>query len=168
MRRILILFFISSVFAISGKAAADWDNRPENLNPEEKCFRDSITSFAQNFIGIPYKWGGATKDGFDCSGFVYFVFKQFGITVSRSSSAYEGIGEKVALEASLPGDIILFTGTDATKRKVGHLGIVLKNEAGELDFIHSSSSKKHFGVTITRYYSSGYVKRFLRVINVIS
>lgn len=65
-----------------------------------------------------------------------------------------------------PADILLFTGTDASRRKVGHVGIVLKNENGIIEFIHSSSSKKHFGVTVTRYNESGYVKRFLRAISI--
>ena len=76
-------------------------------------------------------------------------------------------GEKVDLKKAKPADIMLFTGTDASKKKVGHVGMVLRNENGVIDFIHASSSKKHFGVTITRYNSSGYLKRFLRVINVL-
>ena len=98
----------------------------------------------------------------------WFKNKVSGIKVSRASSGYENKGEKVEQNSCQAGDIILFTGTNAAIRKVGHAGIVLKNENGIIDFIHSSSSKKHFGVTITRFNESGYVKRFLRVINVIS
>ncbi|MCG8573974.1 MAG: C40 family peptidase [Flavobacteriales bacterium] len=129
--------------------------------------RDSIVDYASQYLGTPYKWGGASEGGFDCTGFVYFVFKKFGIKVSRASSGYENVGEPRKLEESIPGDIILFTGTDASIRKVGHAGIVYKNEDGMIDFIHSSSSKKHFGVVITRYNNSGYLKRFLRVINIL-
>lgn len=138
------------------------------LPAEEICLRDSIVDYAQCHLGIPYVWGGTSTKGFDCTGFIYFVFKNFGIKVSRASSGYtDETGEKVDMTESKPGDIMLFTGTDHTKRKVGHAGIVLQNNNGVIDFIHSSSSKKHFGVTITRYNESGYVKRFLRVINVI-
>ncbi|MBD3636305.1 MAG: C40 family peptidase [Crocinitomicaceae bacterium] len=126
-----------------------------------------MVDYAQCQLGIPYVWGGTSNKGFDCTGFVYYVFKRFGIKVSRASSGYEDFGEAVDLKESRPGDIMLFTGTDPSKRKVGHAGIILKNENGQVDFIHSSSSKKHFGVTITHYNESGYVKRFLRVINVI-
>ena len=159
---ILLLFLSNAITAHQSFAKTqDIDNE------EELVIRDSITTYAQQFIGIPYKWGGSSTEGFDCTGFVYFVFKHFGIKVSRASSGYENVGEKVELEKARPGDIMLFTGTDASKRVVGHAGIVLKNIGGMIDFIHASSSKKHFGVTITRYNASGYVKRFLRVINVI-
>lgn len=130
--------------------------------------RDSIVQYATEFIGTPYQWGGHSEGGFDCTGFVYYVFKKFGITVSRASSGYENKGPEVPLKESVPGDIILFTGTNPSKRKVGHAGIIYRNVDGEIDFIHSSSSKKHFGVVITRYNNSGYPKRFLRVINVLS
>lgn len=129
--------------------------------------RDSIVNYAQSFLGTPYVWGGSQPQGFDCSGFVYYIFNKFGVKLSRASAGYEGKGETVELESCKPADLILFTGTDHTKRKVGHLGIVIQNNNGTVDFIHSSSSKKHFGVCITRYNQSGYVKRFLRVINVL-
>lgn len=153
------LFSINSVAAVS-------TYRYEATSPEIMK-RDSIINYAQEHVGIPYKWGGTTSSGFDCTGFVYFVFKKFGIKVSRASSGYENTGEKVGIDVAQPGDIMLFTGTNSSIRKVGHAGIVLKNDKGNVDFIHSSSSKKHFGVTITRYNESGYMKRFLRVITVL-
>ncbi len=129
--------------------------------------RDSIVHYASGFIGVPYIWGGASAQGFDCTGFVHFVFKKFGIAVSRASSGYENKGIVREIAEAKPGDIMLFTGTNETVRKVGHAGIVLRNEQGVVDFIHSSSSEKHCGVTITRYNESGYVKRFLRIIDVL-
>ncbi len=157
---ISLLFF--SLIGFSAKTEVDSIIEPELI------LRDSIVDYAQEFIGIPYKWGGATTSGFDCTGFVYFVFKKFGIKVSRASSGYENVGEKRDFENALAGDIMLFTGTKPEIRKVGHAGIVLQNKDGVIDFIHSSSSKKHFGVTITRYNASGYEKRFLRIINVLN
>ena len=142
----LITSFSISFFSFSGRAISN----PIEKDKSELCLRDSIVSYAQEYVGVPYVWGGATTEGFDCTGFVYYVFKKFGIHVSRASSGYENFGEK-----------------DHTKKKVGHAGIVLQNEGGLIDFIHSSSSKNHFGVTITRYNASGYVKRFLRVIKVL-
>lgn len=161
MRTSLVIILISS--SIYG-----WGYNNSLTEGEETNLRDSIASYAQEFIGTPYIWGGSSIKGFDCTGFVYFVFKKFGIKVSRASSGYENKGDVVDTDSCQVGDVILFTGTNAAIRKVGHAGIILKNENGMIDFIHSSSSKKHFGVTITRFNDSGYVKRFLRVINVIS
>ena len=131
-------------------------------------YRDSIVNYAKSFLGVPYNYGGTSKKGFDCSGFIYYVFKQFNRSVPRVSSAYNSFGEAQELLNCKPADIIVFTGTNSSIRKPGHLGLVLKNADGNIDFIHASSSKKHYGVTITRYNSSNYVKRFLKVISVIN
>jgi len=130
--------------------------------------RDSIVNFAGHYLGTPYLYAGATEKGFDCTGFVYFVFNHFGIKTSRASSGYESVGEKRETENALAGDIILFTGTNSEIRKVGHAGIIYTSKDGEIYFIHSSSSKNHYGVTITHFNeSAGYQKRFLRIINIL-
>ncbi|MDX1349058.1 MAG: C40 family peptidase [Putridiphycobacter sp.] len=129
-------------------------------------YRDSLVSFASTLTGVPYHYGGASEKGFDCSGFVYYVFKYFNQSVPRSSAAYQNFGLKVSIDAAKPGDVIVFTGTNSAIRKPGHVGIVYKNENGLLDFIHASSSRKNYGVTITRYNNSGYEKRFLSVISI--
>src|SRR5687768_13606220 len=78
---------------------------------------DSITSnlinFAQSLKGTPYRYGCSDpKKGFDCSGFVMYVFKHFQMTVPRSSIDFTKVGKEVELKEALPGDLILFTGTD--------------------------------------------------------
>ena len=76
--------------------------------------RDRITSFAQTFLKTPYIWGGASPKGFDCTGYLYFIYKHFGIKVSRASSGYENVGKTLELASVKPADILLFTGTDCT------------------------------------------------------
>jgi cell wall-associated NlpC family hydrolase len=76
------------------------------------------------------------------------------------------LGEKIELENALPGDIILFSGTDKNKSRIGHVGLVSKIENDELFFLHSSSSKKHYGVTETNFPQSGYPKRFIKIIRI--
>lgn len=134
----------------------------------ESELRDSIVCFASDYLDTPYVYAGRSPSGFDCTGFVYFVFNHFGIVTSRASSGYENVGEFVETDCAQPGDIILFTGTNSDIRKVGHAGIIYQNADGMLYFIHSSSSRNHFGVTITLLNTSaGYQKRFLRVINIL-
>lgn len=162
MKIVITLFFLS----LGLTSNASQNRRLTNLG-EQLVLRDSIVTYAQEFLGTPYKWGGSSTSGFDCTGFVHYVFKNFGIVVSRASSGYENFGEEVPFNSAQSGDIMLFTGTNSSIRKVGHAGIVLRNKEGVVDFIHSSSSKKHWGVTITRYNESGYEKRFLKTINVI-
>lgn len=130
--------------------------------------RDSLSveliELAKSQVGVPYKYATSNPDvSFDCSGFTSYVYGSFDISNSRSSKAYGALGEQVTLESCLPGDCIVFSGTAAGSTTIGHVGIVVSNDENGLTFIHCSSSKKHFGVIITDYYTSNYPKRFLQV-----
>ena len=125
--------------------------------------KDSLVNYAKSFIGTPYKWGGSSSAGFDCSGFVSFVFRHFGITLSHGARDYYFIENNVSLDSCRKGDIILFTGTNFSRKSVGHVGIIISNPGEPVVFIHSSSSRKHWGVTITNYYESAYPKRFMGI-----
>ena len=119
-----------------------------------------VVSFAQTLMGTPYLYGSTDPaKGFDCSGFITYVFNHFDITVPRSSIDFTNVGKEVSAAEAKGGDLILFTGTDSTERFVGHMGIVVSN-SDSLRFIHSSSGKAN-GVTVTalnKYYQGRYVK----------
>lgn len=123
-----------------------------------------LIAFAQTLKGTPYKYACSDpKKGFDCSGFVQYVFNRFQIQVPRSSIAFTNIGQSVDLSSAQPGDLILFTGTNASIRKVGHVGIITQTGGG-ITFIHASSGKAH-GVTETLL-GPHYEKRFIKVVRV--
>lgn len=123
-----------------------------------------LLAFAKSLIGTPYRYGSTDPvNGFDCSGFITYVFNHFNIAVPRSSVAFTNYSTKVELAEAKPGDLILFTGTDSTVREVGHMGLITEvNDS--IQFIHSSSGKAH-GVTITPL-NSYYMGRFVKVIRV--
>ncbi|MCE0557156.1 MULTISPECIES: C40 family peptidase [unclassified Motilimonas] len=124
-----------------------------------------IIDFARQFKGTEYVWGGASPSGFDCSGYIKYVYNEFDISIPRVTRAYHTLFDReVPLEEAQVGDLIVFTGTDAKIRQPGHAGIISEIDEGKLMFLHSSSSKKHFGVSETNYYKSGYPKRFLKII----
>jgi cell wall-associated NlpC family hydrolase len=126
---------------------------------------DAIVAFAKTLIGTPYRYGSTDpKVGFDCSGFITYVFNHFGISVPRSSIDFTNVGKAVDEKDAKQGDLILFTGTDSTERHVGHMGIVVSNQNNQLEFIHSTSGKK-YGVTITPF-SDYYHSRFVKVIRI--
>ena len=130
----------------------------QNAKPQE------IVNFAQTLIGVPYKYGSTNPaEGFDCSGFITYVFRHFNIAVPRSSIDFTNVGHEVPAANAATGDLILFTGTDSTNREVGHMGIVTEN-VDSLRFIHSTSGKK-YGVTITPL-NEYYLKRFVKVIRI--
>jgi cell wall-associated NlpC family hydrolase len=97
----------------------------------------NIVNFAKKFIGVRYVYGGKSPRGFDCSGFIGYVYKNFGINLSRSAQSMYTNGIKVSRSALKAGDILFF---DASPRKssgaVDHAGIYLGND----NFIHASSS----------------------------
>ena len=119
-----------------------------------------IVNYAKTLIGTPYLYGSTDPaKGFDCSGFITYVFNRFKIAVPRSSIDFTAVGKEVSAAQAKEGDLILFTGTDSTERFVGHMGIVVENK-DTLRFIHSTSGRQH-GVTITplnKYYQGRYVK----------
>ena len=125
----------------------------KNINPQE------LVNYAQRWMNVKYKYASSDPaEGFDCSGFISFVFNHFNIAVPRSSVEFTNKGFAVEEAQAKPGDLILFTGTDSTIRIVGHMGIIVSN-TDSLRFIHSSSGKAD-GVTITalnNYYRGRFV-----------
>jgi cell wall-associated NlpC family hydrolase len=128
---------------------------------------DSIVAFAKTLIGTPYKFGcTAPETGFDCSGFITYVFSHFHVKVPRSSVDFTNEGTPVAAGKERPGDIILFTGTNPQIRTVGHIGIIVSNVNGLLTFIHASSSKE-MAVIITEM-NDRYRARFVKIIRLVN
>jgi cell wall-associated NlpC family hydrolase len=143
-----------SISILSGDTVIE-NKLPEIATP------DSIVAFARTLIGTPYLYASTDpKKGFDCSGFITYVFNHFNIVIPRSSVDFTNYGEDVTIEDAKQGDLILFTGTDSAIRIVGHMGIVENVREGKLHFIHSTSGKGK-GVVITpfeKYYQSRFVK----------
>lgn len=130
---------------------------------------DSIVLFAKQFIGVKYMYACASaQKGFDCSGFVNYVYKNFNINVPRSSRDFLYFGKTIHIDSCRAGDVIVFKGTNASNSQPGHVGIVTVHNQKELFFIHSSSDKKHSGIKISDYNAyENYKKRFIKVIRVL-
>ena len=94
-----------------------------------------ILAKATQYLGTPYVYGGASPSGFDCSGFVYYVYGTFGISVGRTPDAQYSAGTVVDKANLQPGDIVLFANTYASG--ISHSGIY----AGNGQFIHSPNSR---------------------------
>jgi murein DD-endopeptidase / murein LD-carboxypeptidase len=162
---LVALVWLAVAFCCSARPRAYSPGRPHSLF-YNGITGDSILQFAQSLIGIRYREAASDpKHGFDCSGFVSYVFKNFNFVVPRTAREFFYIGEKIRFEDARPGDIILFTGTKKRSRKVGHMGIVYCNDGGEFKFIHSTSGKEH-GVTITTMNES-YRHRFVQIIRLL-
>lgn len=126
---------------------------------------DSLVAFAKTLVGIPYLYASTDpQKGFDCSGFITYVFNHFNIAVPRSSVDFTNFGKEIVIEKAKPGDLILFTGTDSSDLIVGHMGIVESTIDDTLRFIHSTSGKAK-GVVITPF-ENYYKSRFVKVVRI--
>jgi len=126
---------------------------------------DEVVTFAETLIGVKYKYGSVIKEnGFDCSGFINYVFNHFKIRVPRTSADFTNAGKEIPIKDSKRGDIILFTGSNPRSGIVGHMGIITQNKKGELKFIHAVEAG---GVMISGM-NSYFVPRFVKVNRVFS
>ena len=115
-----------------------------------------LISYAKQFIGIRYKWGGTTTKGFDCSGYTQYIMRHFGASIPRVSRDQANGGAAVKKENLRVGDLVFFA-KSATNRTINHVGIYI----GSGNFIHSSSGGGGKGVTISNLNSGSYAKRYV-------
>jgi cell wall-associated NlpC family hydrolase len=107
----------------------------------------SVVSIAEQYLGVPYRWGGASPSGFDCSGLVMYVFAQVGVSLPHSSYAQYGMGSAVSRDQLQPGDLVFFDG-------LGHVGIYV----GGGSFIHAPHTGDVVKISsISGWYASTYV-----------
>jgi cell wall-associated NlpC family hydrolase len=127
--------------------------------------RDDIVNFGMELLGTPYVEASSSKAGFDCSGFVYYVFRHHKIQVPRSSSQFKNFGKEIPIENVKKGDILLFL--SPTRNSIGHIGIVTNPKGKHSDFIHASSGRD-MKVIISSLKQEGYTRRFVKAIDVLS
>jgi cell wall-associated NlpC family hydrolase len=125
----------------------------------ESFIRGRIVQTALACRGAPYKYGGRTMDGFDCSGFIYYVFYEaVGIEMPRSTEGLWKGGAPAAVESLKPGDIVVFT---TVRSGASHAGIVTENSAAGVRFVHAASDGPQLGVIVSgleeRYYKTRYM-----------
>ena len=113
---------------------------------------DSLIKFATSLLGSKYRYGGESPKGFDCSGFVRYVFKQFGIDLVHSSAGqFKSLSRKVDKSDLTSGDLVFF---GSSAKKINHVGIYI----GDNKFIHASTPKT--GVIISSLSESYYSTRY--------
>lgn len=132
----------------------------------QKPWRIDLIRFAMKYLGRPYRSGGKSPSGFDCSGFTGFVFSHFGLRLPSHSGSQAMVGEKVSLKEAQKGDLAFFGWKTKKGVLVNHAAIVVSNPGEPLKIIHSATGK---GITLTAINQSGYWKRmllFVRRVNV--
>ena len=127
-----------------------------------KNVKNEIVSKIQTYLGSPYLEGGATKNGFDCSGLIFATCKEYNITLPRTSLEMSTIGTILEISDVKKGDLIFFKTNG--NNKINHVGMVVEVLDDQLKFIHSSTNK---GVIISSTKDSYYNKTFAQLNRVI-
>ena len=119
---------------------------------------DEVVLYAAQFLNTPYRYGGATPQGFDCSGYVQYVYRKFGYTLPRTVSDQMKQGFKVKNKNLKPGDLVFFKGRDIKSRTAGHVGMVVQaRKNGQFLFIHASNSGVKIDDSRQTYYQPRYI-----------
>jgi len=132
----------------------------ENSN-ENKL--DKIIDFAKTFEGTPYRYGGTTKDGMDCSGLVYTAFGNENVELPRISRDMATKGVEIPKREAIEGDLIFFK-TSRRSSAISHVGIITKVKRDEIMFIHSSTSS---GVITSSLEENYWKKAFVKIMRII-
>jgi cell wall-associated NlpC family hydrolase len=144
--RVLALAVVLALFA--GCAS-----KPKKPAMARRPAGSPVVSYALSFQGTPYTWGGETpEEGFDCSGFVQYVYARHGVRLPRTARQMAGALPPLDGRSRLPGDLVFF---NTTGEPYSHVGIYIGNNA----FVHSSSAKG--GVIVSSLDKPYWVEHFL-------
>ncbi|MCS7065199.1 MAG: LysM peptidoglycan-binding domain-containing C40 family peptidase [Fimbriimonadales bacterium] len=129
---------------LSGKA-----DRSEPSRPNGSVTARRVLEIASRYLGRPYRYGGSSSRGFDCSGFALHVYRSVGVNLPHSSSAQARVGKPVPRHQLQPGDLVFFR---TRGRRISHVGIYIGNGK----FIHASSARGRVRIDSL---NEGYYKR---------
>ncbi len=166
-----IFFFLASSATLHAqlfleKGYEDNDDQKENVTcadtdkatSDDALIRD-LLDYADQYVGKRYRSGATGPHAFDCSGYTSFVFKRFGYELPHSSAGQSYVGDPVEPGDWRPGDLVFFNGYRVGGTRVGHVGIVTRNNGDTtFQFIHSSTSQGvRYDRSDDRYYDIRYV-----------
>ncbi|WKL47116.1 C40 family peptidase [Flavobacterium pectinovorum] len=160
MKKILVFSLLSLLF-ISCKSTSSAVNKTESKR-ENKYIVNNLIETATDNIGVRYKAGGTTKNGFDCSGLVFTTFDSQNIKLPRSSYEQSKIGKIIRLNDAQKGDLIFFKTNKSSQ--INHVGLITEVHSDEIKFVHSSTSK---GVIISSTKEAYYQKSFTQINRII-
>jgi probable lipoprotein NlpC len=149
-----VVIFIVNLFCLSSCGTA----KKRQLRSHSV---DIIINTARSYIGTPYRWGGTTRAGMDCSGLIYNSFLVAGIEFPRSSREQVKMGKAIGIYDLRPGDLVFFA-AGRNKRTITHVGMVTEVRGkNNVQFIHASSS---LGVVENNLFSDYYRRIYVKAV----
>lgn len=118
----------------------------------------NVVQKARSYVGSPYKYGGTSAAGFDCSGLVTVAFQSANLTLPRTSYDMATVGKEIKQKEIQKGDLVFFV-TSKEGTRINHVGIVTEiDKDGNVKFIHASDSGVREDNLSSKYYKSKFVK----------
>lgn len=162
----ILALLVLMTISLPGLGKAPRKEVDNQLHQKVSVDREELITFARSYLGTPYHYASSNpKKGFDCSGFVNFVFRNFKVALPRSSKEFKSIGTDLKPEEFKVGDVVVFR-SFKNKARIGHVGIICEANGMHSKFIHSSSGVVR-GIIISELGSGMYTRRFFRCIDVI-
>lgn len=116
---------------------------------------DSVIAFGKTFLHKPYRYKGESPWAMDCSGYIKYIFSQFGQVLPHSSGAIARVTEKVETSQVKKGDFLFFKGRNKKSKSIHHIAMVIEVDSSSIKMMHSSSSR---GIIIENLDKSPYFK----------
>jgi len=143
----VFMIFVGIPAALAGCAKVSVPIPRGEHSPEAARAR-AVVAVAKHYVGAPYRWGGSSPEGFDCSGLVLYVYAQVGVALPHNAAQQYRLGTPVAREDLEPGDLVFFD-------HLRHNGIYVGNGR----FIHARHTGRHVAVASLddEWYASHFV-----------
>jgi cell wall-associated NlpC family hydrolase len=123
--------------------------------------KENILKNAKKHLGEDYVWGGTNPGGFDCSGYMQYIYKKEGVSIPRTANQQSKVGKEVSRFELKKGDLLFFLTDKSRNIPVTHVGMYL----GDDKFIHAASKRK--GIIISSFNKSRYSKLFVKATRII-
>ncbi|MBU1667587.1 C40 family peptidase [bacterium] len=147
------------------KALDKLQAKKKSLQKDQKSSnydKSNILANAKKYLGGKYVWGGTLPEGFDCSGYVQYIYEKEGVSLPRTAWEQSKVGKPITkIKELAKGDLLFFKTTDSRPIPITHVGLYLGNDK----FIHAASRKK--GIIISSLSKSSYGKKLVKATRII-
>jgi cell wall-associated NlpC family hydrolase len=153
-RRLIACCAVALVLATSATAAlAEPEDAPDVQVADFADPGTQVADFAEQYVGSPYRWGGTSPAGFDCTGFVMYIYSQFGVSLPHNEAGQLASGPQVSADDLEPGDVLVFANT--YRAGLSHTGIYI----GDGQFVHAADERH--GVIVSALWDSYWGPRLV-------